>query len=53
VVPGNVFVVACAVAEAAVEDAEEAVAEGAERLVVQVVGGASLVVELAGTGTAR
>ena len=50
-VPGDVFVVAVVVAEAAVEDPDEAVAECAERLVVQVAGGAPLVVELAGTGT--
>ncbi len=35
------------------EDADEAVAEGAERLVVEVAGVASLVVELPGTGTGR
>jgi hypothetical protein len=42
---GNVFVVGSSVAEAAVEDADETVTEGAERLVVQVAGVASLVVE--------
>ena len=51
--PGGVFVVVGVVAEAAVEEADEAVAEGAERLVVQIAGVASLVVELPGTGTGR
>ena len=53
VAPGDVLVVASVVAEAAVEDADEAVAEGAEGLVVQVAGVASLVVELAGAGAGR
>ena len=52
-IPGDVFVVVGVVAEAAVEDADEAVAEGADRLVVQVAGVGSLVVEFAGTGTER
>ena len=43
--PGGVLVVAGSVVEAAVEDADEAVAERAEGLVVQITGGASLVVE--------
>jgi hypothetical protein len=46
-----VFVVKGVVAEAAVQDAHEAVARGAEGLVVGVLGCASLVVELAGAGT--
>ena len=52
-VPGDVFVVVGAVAEAAVEDADEAVAQGAESLVVEVAGVASLVVEVAGAGAGR
>jgi len=52
-VPGNVLVVLGVVAEAAVEDADEAVAEGAEGLVVQVAGVAVVVVEVAGAGTGR
>ena len=47
------FVVAGAVAEVAVEDADEAVAEFAERLVVQVAGIALLDVELPDAGTGR
>jgi len=53
VVPGDVFVVVGVVAEAAVEDADEAAAEGTEGLVVQVAGVASLVVELAGARAGR
>jgi hypothetical protein len=45
-----VFVVKGVVAEADVQDAHEAVARGAEGLVVAVLGCASLVVELAGAG---
>ena len=45
VCPGGVFVVGGVVGEAAVEDADEAVAEGAERLVVEVAFGSALVVE--------
>lgn len=52
-VPGKVFVVVSVVAKAAVEDADEAVAEGSEFLVVQVAGVASPVVELPGAGTGR
>ena len=46
--PGGVFVVEGAVAEAAVEDADEAVGEGSEGLVVGVAGGSALVVEARG-----
>ena len=42
--PGGVFVVERSVAEAAVEDPDEAVAKGAEGLVVGGPGGAALVV---------
>src|SRR5208283_4200181 len=53
VCPGFVFVVLGAVTYAAVQDAHESVAEGAQGLVVEVAGGAALVVESAGTGAAR
>jgi hypothetical protein len=48
--PGGVFVVEGAVGEAPVEDADEAVGEGPEGLVVEVAGGAVLVVEGAASG---
>ena len=51
--PCGVFVVESAVFEAAVEDADEAVTEGAECLVVEVAFGASLVVEVSASGTGR
>jgi hypothetical protein len=51
VCPGGLFVVLSVVAKSAVQDAHEAVAQGAQGLVVEVAGGASLVVELAGAGT--
>ena len=44
VCPGGVFVVGGVVSEAAVEDADETVAERAEGLVVVVAGGSVLVV---------
>lgn len=53
VVQDNVFVVVGAVAEAALEDVDESVSDGAERLVVQVPGVTSLIVELSGTRTVR
>jgi hypothetical protein len=46
-----VFVVVGVVAEAAVQDADEAVAQGAQGLVVGVVGVAALVVEEPGART--
>ncbi len=49
--PGGVFVVSGFVAYAAVQDADEAVTEGASGLVMEVAGGAVLVVEQAGAGT--
>ena len=53
--PGGVFVVEGAGADAAVEDADEAVGEGSECLVVEVAVGSVLVVErsTAGTGGER
>ena len=48
--PGGVLVVVSTVFEAAVEDADEAVAEGAECLVVSIAGGAALVVVVAAGG---
>jgi hypothetical protein len=51
VCPGGVFAVGGVVAEAAVQDADESVSQGAEGLVVQVAGGAVLVVEGACSGT--
>ena len=47
--PSSVFVVVTAGSEAAVEVADEAVAEGSECLVVEVARSASLVVELSGS----
>ena len=46
--PGSVLAVRSVVAEAAVQDADEAVAEGAWYLVMGVAGGAVLVIEGAG-----
>ena len=48
--PGDVFVVGDVVGEASVEDADESVAEGAEGLVVGVVGRSTLVVVAACSG---
>lgn len=48
--PGGVFVVEGLVAEAAVKDADEPVAERTKRAVVGVAGGTSLVVEGPGAG---
>ena len=48
--PGGVFVVGGSVFEAAVEDADEAVGEGSECLMVAVAGCSSLVVEFSGAG---
>src|SRR6202035_5869204 len=48
--PGDVFVVGAVGCEAAVEDADEAVAEGSEGLVVAVAVGAVLGVEGLGAG---
>lgn len=50
VAPGGVFVVSGVVFEAAVEDADPPVAEGAECLVVGVAEGATSVVVGAGSG---
>lgn len=50
VTPGGVLVVGRAVAEAAVEDADEAVGDGAEGGVVGVAGGSAGVVEGSGSG---
>ena len=50
--PGSVFAVGGVVAQAAVEDADESVAEGAQCLMVHVARGAVLVVESAGTRAA-
>ena len=47
VCPGGVFVVGLSGLEAAVEVADESVAEGSEGLVVEVAGVSSLVVEVA------
>ena len=49
--PGGVLVVRGVVAQAAVQDADEAVAQCAQGLVVGVVGGAMLVVERSGART--
>ena len=48
VCPGGVFVVGGSVFEAAVEDADEAVGEGSECLVVEVAGCSPLIVEGSG-----
>lgn len=48
--PGGVFVVEGPGSEAAVQDADETVAEGSEGLVVGVAEGASVVVERSGAG---
>ena len=48
--PSNDFVIGDMVGEAAVQDADEAVAEGPQGLVVGVAGGAALVVAGAGAG---
>jgi hypothetical protein len=48
-----VFVVGAVVAEAAVQDADEVVAQGAEGLVVGIAGGAVLVVVGAGSGAGQ
>ena len=45
VCPGCVFAIGGAVAEAAVEDADESVAQGAQGLMMHVAGGAVVVVE--------
>ena len=50
VCPGGVFVVEGCVAQAAVQDADEAVGQGAQGLVVGVAGGAVLVIERSGAG---
>ena len=49
VCPGFVFGVGGVVAEAAMQDADEPVAQGAKGLMVQVAGGAVFVVEGAGS----
>ena len=51
VCPGGVFVVESPVAEAAVEDADETVAECSERLVVEISLGSPLIVEPAASWT--
>ena len=51
VCPGGVFVVDSAVRETAVEDADKAIAEGAEGLVVEIALGPPLVVEGSATRT--
>ena len=48
--PGDVLVVEAAVLDAAVEDADEPVGEGAEGLVVEVPFGSVLVVEQSASG---
>ena len=50
VTPCDVFVVEAVVVEAAVEDADEVVAEGAQGLVVVIAGGAVVVVERPAAG---
>ena len=47
--PDGVFVVGCLVFEAAVEDADQAVGEGSQGMVVEVAGCSSSVVEHSGT----
>jgi hypothetical protein len=50
VCPGNAFIVRRVVAQAAVQNSDEAVAQGAQGLVVGVAGGAALIVEGSGAG---
>ena len=52
VCPGGVLVVLGVVGEAAVEDPNESVAEGAECLVVEITFGSSLVIEVSASGAA-
>ena len=52
VCPGGVLVVSGVVGEAAVEDPNESVAEGAECLVVEITFGSSLVIEVSASGAA-
>jgi hypothetical protein len=49
VCPGGVFAIERVVAQAAVQDADESIAEGTQGLMVKVSGGAVLIVERSGT----
>jgi hypothetical protein len=53
VCPAGVFVVGRVVAQAAVQDADETVAQGAQGLMMGVASGAVLVIERAGAGAGQ